>query len=656
MAANNPNALPKGFILNSPTGTYRILEILGSGGFGITYLANTKIRFGNFSQTVTCAIKEHFLSDMCGRANNSQMVYSDPVRTTVEDSMKDFIAEAQRLQQVGANHPNIVKVNEVFQANGTAYYVMEYLNGRSLRNYIEENGPQSQADLFNLLCPIMEAVDFLHAQRVTHLDIKPDNIMLTEDEDESGTKFLRPVLIDFGLSKHYDEGGRPTSTLKTLGCSDGYSPIEQYGGITTFSPASDIYALAATCLFCLTGKDPAKSTELFRKDLPGQIAALNLTPAFSAILQSALSPDPDARPVSLLTGHAPGPAPAPAPPNPGPNPKTTPNPDPNPTILINRTPNPPIPPRPTNPTIFNPTKSTSVRTSRKPLIYAGSAVVFCLALTCLILFSGSSRPNSADFIPVAGGYQDQNGNWVIEPQFDMTTPFSEGFASVKKGKTWSLIDSTGVVISPLKFETTRYFKEGMCAVKLPGSSVWGFIDNTGKLAIKPKFFETGDFSEGLAVAWHNYRWGFINKRGNWVIQPKFSEVGEFHNGLAPVSLPSNGLWGFIDKTGRFTIDPQFWDAESFSEDLAVVRNAKEYKYGFIDKTGQYVIEPNFDFASSFHEGLAAVSVGEKYGYIDKSGSFVIEPKYDYCEDVKNGKAEVVLNHKRFIIEIKVPTH
>ena len=403
MATNNPNALPKGFILNSPTGTYRILEILGSGGFGITYLANTKIRFGNFSQTVTCAIKEHFLSDMCGRANNSQMVYSDPVRTTVEDSMKDFIAEAQRLQQVGANHPNIVKVNEVFRANGTAYYVMEYLNGRSLRKYIEANGPLSQAELFRILCPIMEAVDFLHSERVTHLDIKPDNIMLTTEEDDAGNQHMRPVLIDFGLSKHYDEGGRPTSTLKTLGCSDGYSPIEQYAGITTFSPAADIYALAATCLYCLTGHDPAKSTELFLQDLPTQIGALNLSPGFADTLLAALSPGAASRPTSLLATdnyyNTPEPAPQPAPDSRTHiidpeyyNPSYIPNPAPNPAPPVPPTPPaPPSPPRPYKPVSSKP---------RRNLIAIFGAVfgVILIAVVSVIIVQYNKSHTTAEFI------------------------------------------------------------------------------------------------------------------------------------------------------------------------------------------------------------------------------------------------------------------
>lgn len=111
--------------------------------------------------------------------------------------------------------------------------------------------------------PIIDAILYLHKNRMTHLDIKPDNIMLANDEKGN----LRPVLIDFGLSKHYDKNGSPTSTINTLGCSDGYAPIEQYAGITTFSPSADIYALGATMWFCLTGHDPKKSTDTDEEQL-----------------------------------------------------------------------------------------------------------------------------------------------------------------------------------------------------------------------------------------------------------------------------------------------------------------------------------------------------------------------------------------------------
>lgn len=234
------------------------------GGFGITYKASASIRVGNVTGRFTFAIKEHFMSSDCERdSDTSRVVYSNPAKERVENSKKDFIAEAKRLHNVGLHHNNIVKVNEVFEANNTAYYVMEYLEGESLRRYVKGKGVLSEKEALDIIKPIIEAVEYLHSNRLTHLDIKPDNIMVTHDENG----LIRPVLIDFGLSKHYDKDGKPTSTINTLGCSDGYAPIEQYAGITSFSPSADYYSLGATLWFCLTGKDPKKSTDLKDNEL-----------------------------------------------------------------------------------------------------------------------------------------------------------------------------------------------------------------------------------------------------------------------------------------------------------------------------------------------------------------------------------------------------
>lgn len=305
----NPNALPAGAILNSGKQTYRIVRVLGSGGFGITYLAVSRQKVGNITVPIQFAVKEHFMSDFCERDSDTLQIKTGPGRQTVENSMKDFLGEARRLQQVGDGHPSIVKVNEVFEANNTAYYVMEYLDGESLRSYVRSRGKLCEAETLDLLRPVMEAVDYLHEQRMTHLDIKPDNIMLAREEDASGNAVMRPVLIDFGLSKHYDASGHATSTVNTLGCSDGYAPLEQYAGITTFSPSADIYALAATVLFCLTGKDPCRSPDMLHVDIPSWLVSLTppLTPALKSLLAASLSPLPTARPASMLDVPVPEP-------------------------------------------------------------------------------------------------------------------------------------------------------------------------------------------------------------------------------------------------------------------------------------------------------------------------------------------------------------
>lgn len=298
MAANNQNILSPGHILQSPNYAYRIESVLGCGGFGITYLASATIKVGNVSVKAQFAIKEHFMSGDCEREHDTNRVsYSNPARERVENSRKDFVAEAHRLHKVGVDHHNIVKVNEVFEANNTAYYVMEYIDGKSLRSYVKNNGPLDKATLIKIMGQIVDAVKYLHANLMTHLDIKPENIMLTKDDNGD----IRPVLIDFGLSKHYDKDGQPTSTINTLGCSDGYAPMEQYAGITTFSPSADYYALGATMWYCLTGKDPKKSTELMDDELANSLPE-GTAPEIRNAIAAACNPNRHNRRMPDITG------------------------------------------------------------------------------------------------------------------------------------------------------------------------------------------------------------------------------------------------------------------------------------------------------------------------------------------------------------------
>ena len=289
MAQNNITdyALAPGTVLASATTGYTIQSVLGVGGFGVTYLATYSLRANGVEEIRRVAIKEHFMTDYNEREGTSPRVLTNGtarIKEIVDNSMKDFLAEARRLRQVGEQHPNIVKVGEVFEANGTAYYVMEYLEGRTLWEYISGR-PFDERTMLGVMMPIVNAVAFLHRRNLTHLDIKPQNIMIIG----TGTA-TRPVLIDFGLSKHYDEHGNATSTVKTMASSDGYSPIEQYSGISKFSPTADVYALGATMLACLTGTTPTKSTEWGAGEPMRSIAMLPLSQPVALALSCAMSP------------------------------------------------------------------------------------------------------------------------------------------------------------------------------------------------------------------------------------------------------------------------------------------------------------------------------------------------------------------------------
>ena len=227
-------------------GKYRIERVLGQGGFGITYLAMQT------SLQRKVAIKEFFMKDFFSR---DEVAFTMSVPTTggtkiVEQYRKKFIKEARNLARL--NHPNIINVIDVFEENGTVYYVMPYLVGGSLLDYVKAHGTFSETMAMKYVRQIASALKYMHEEEhICHYDVKPANILL----DDKGNA----VLIDFGISKNYDAAGQETTTTP-VGMSEGYAPIEQYQqNVEEFSPVSDVYALGATLYFLLHGKRPVSA-------------------------------------------------------------------------------------------------------------------------------------------------------------------------------------------------------------------------------------------------------------------------------------------------------------------------------------------------------------------------------------------------------------
>ena len=224
-------------------GKYRILRVLGQGGFGITYLAENTF----FEKKV--AIKEFFPKDFCGRDNTSHLTLGAQNNADTVARLKDrFLKEAKNIAKL--DHPGIVKIHDIFEENNTAYYVMDYIEGENLNEMVKRNGPLSEKKAVEYIRKVGDALDYIHSRNMTHFDVKPANIMVRRSDDQ-------PILIDFGLSKQYDMHGDATSTLMQ-GVSHGYSPIELYnpGSLSSFSPQTDIYSLGATLFFLLTGSIP----------------------------------------------------------------------------------------------------------------------------------------------------------------------------------------------------------------------------------------------------------------------------------------------------------------------------------------------------------------------------------------------------------------
>ena len=265
-------------------GKYTITGILGQGGFGITYLGlqvglNRKV-----------AIKEFFMKDYCNRDLDTSHVSvgSAGSRDLVDRFRQKFIKEAQSIAQL--DHPNIVRIHDVFEENGTAYYVMEYVGGGSLQQYIHSQGKLSEIESLHCIREIASALDYLHSRQMNHLDVKPGNVLRRDNG--------HVVLIDFGLSKRYDESGSQTSSTP-VGVSAGYAPIEQYkkGGVSTFSPATDIYSLGAMFYKMLTGATPPEADMVLDEGLPSQPVDVSET-LYAAIIK-AMQPRRLDRPQSI---------------------------------------------------------------------------------------------------------------------------------------------------------------------------------------------------------------------------------------------------------------------------------------------------------------------------------------------------------------------
>lgn len=252
MNTNNIQTLTPETVIHSGKTKYIIKKVLGCGAFGVTYLATGIIKIGNINFDVDFAIKEHFMQSCFRDKDGTRVLYTPSSKDDVELSRKDFLTEARRLQQLCTKTKYIVNVNETFEANGTAYYVMEFLSGGTIKAY-------SKSQAIGYMLKLSEAVKVLHDHKVLHMDIKPSNVVLKEDDD---THELYPVLIDFGITKHFDSKGRPTTNPQAKGASNGYAPIEQYDEIKTFAPTIDIYALGATFYFLLTGKNPPNASKL----------------------------------------------------------------------------------------------------------------------------------------------------------------------------------------------------------------------------------------------------------------------------------------------------------------------------------------------------------------------------------------------------------
>jgi serine/threonine protein kinase len=231
-------------------GSYRIMRVVGSGGFGITYEAE------DMNLGTMVAIKEYYPFDFGDRDHTmSVRPKSDRHKQTFDWGRSNFLQEARTLARF--EHPSIVRVTRVFEANSTAYMVMRFEQGQSFEVWLGNLGrPPTQDELDAVMAPLLDALQVMHAANFLHRDIAPDNIIIRTD----GT----PVLLDFGAARRaVAEMSRSLTGIVKAG----YSPHEQYTSDGRLQgPWSDIYALGGTLYRAVTGKPPEEATLRFDED------------------------------------------------------------------------------------------------------------------------------------------------------------------------------------------------------------------------------------------------------------------------------------------------------------------------------------------------------------------------------------------------------
>jgi serine/threonine protein kinase len=235
-----PNALPAGYSLQE----YRIERVLGVGGFGLTYLAVDS------NLNLKVALKEYLPDDIAQRgADNSIGPRSPAAVDTFGWGKRRFLDESRTVASF--RHPNIVRVMRFFEANGTAYMVMEFVEGAALTDWMKARRPIVEAQAAALVGPLLDGLEVVHKAGFLHRDIKPGNIYVRDDGS--------PVLLDFGSAR------QKSSDLTTI-VSPGFAPFEQYHNDGNQGPWSDLYALGGVLYWMVTGHKPHEAAARVRTD------------------------------------------------------------------------------------------------------------------------------------------------------------------------------------------------------------------------------------------------------------------------------------------------------------------------------------------------------------------------------------------------------
>ncbi len=683
--------LVPGTVLRGETYTYTIQKVLGQGSFGITYLATTQVKvagaLGALETTMQVAVKEFFMREVNGREGST--VTTGSQGGLYEKYKEKFIRESRNLSRL--DHPHIVKVLEAFEANNTAYYSMEFLDGGSLDRLIAQKGGLPEAECVKYVRQIGGALSYMHAHKMLHLDLKPGNLMLRRNGDV--------VLIDFGLSKQYDKEGKPETSTTVGGGTPGYAPIEQvhYREGKDFPVTMDVYALGATLFKMLTGVCPPEASEILNDGFPAyELQKRKVSEALIACMAKAMAARKSDRYQSVQamldglekesaggSGHgADG----------------------------------------SEGTEFREDKEEK-KERKKPVNggrkYAVGGLAIGLAIGLGIYWmmsrSASSSGTVAEEVPAAdtsalvAAVQDIQGTLSpdtaetedvsheepakLQPEeeeeaeqsspsrkpekkpdkkpqpnkvqpsttvkvpvtlapgedFDYVGEYADGLAVVRHKGKYGFVNEEKEIVIPIQYDAVGgeydfqhnynvndkevWFPNFLMPVCRNGK--WGLIDREGKEVI-PLIYDDVDDSPFVPISTsrEEYYWakkgdlyGCVTLSGDVVIPFVYQSRINFY-GDEPAKVKKDGKWGFINRKNE-TVVPFIYDStRGFGYNGTLAQVSRNGKYGFIDREGNVRIPLQFDFADDFEGGLAGVVKDGKLGFVDEQGTLVIPYRYD----------------------------
>ncbi len=581
---------------------YRLKKRIGQGGFSVVWKAED-MSYNNASVAIKVFAPDKGLDDV------SKALFKEEYQLTrqLEDG-------------------RLLRMTDYFEYNDSPCLVMPYMERGSAYYVLLKQGGFSEKEIARMLYQICGGLNYLHSQPqpILHLDIKPDNILLTYSGDY--------VLADFGISARLRSSLLRASRMK--GFSLAQSSPERALNQGIGKPA-DIFSLGVTICELCTEEVPwgGQGGSAVVNELPfPELEKPKYTLRLEQLMQACMQLEPEKRPTAQQIEK----------------------------IALNYLNN--------NywelGNISIPQNKPKVSRDTKPLIRTDEEI------TCEYKYEKVGNKY---------GYNDKNGYLVIDYQFDEAYNFFDGRAKVRIGSKYGYIDKTGDFIVECKYDEADSFSNGVALVKISGK--WGVIDKMGKLllacqyeSIKPlkKIYLTKQSNawgirrhdsdtviayidlielNGLyALKQGNIRWRIIDSSANEVAE--YDELKYWCNSIFVAK--KNGKHGFIDRNNKVINDFKYDSLGSLSENLAYAKRGA--KYGFINDYGKEAIEFKFDNAWWFKSGLSKVQNNNKYGYIDKTGKIVIQCKYEQAQDFKGDFAQVEKNGKTFKINKKGAIH